>query len=209
MRLATRLVAVASIAAIATLGACSQQKPAEQAVAAAESALAAVSEDAIKYVPGEYKRVKAELDSARKAIKDGKYADALAAVQKVPAEASALAAHAAEAKARFDEKLKGDWQNLTSSVPGMVSSVEAKLTELGSLRKLPEGIDKPWIDDATAQLTSAKQAWTTAQERLAAGDIEQAIAHALVTQTLAKKLMVALGLAPPEPAPAESPAASH
>ena len=70
--------AVAALALLA-LAACSQQGPAEKAVDAAESALAAVHEDAVKYVPDEYKAVKADLDRARESIKAGKCAQALAA----------------------------------------------------------------------------------------------------------------------------------
>ena len=51
MNLATRLT---TLAVLGTLAACSQQKPAEQAVDAAASALSAVNDEAVKYLPGEY-----------------------------------------------------------------------------------------------------------------------------------------------------------
>ncbi len=197
--------AVAALALLA-LAACSQQGPAEKAVDAAESALAAVHEDAVKYVPDEYKAVKADLDRARESIKAGKYAEALDAIAKVPERASTLATHAAEAKATLAEKLKGDWKGLTDTVPGMVSSVEAKLAELSATKKLPEGMDKALLDDAALTLTRAKEAWATANEKFAAGDFEQAVANALGTRTLTQKLMVVLGMAPAEEAPAEAPA---
>lgn len=202
----------AAVLALATVAACSQQAPAEKAVAAAESALAAVNDEAVKYVPDEYKTVKAELDKAREALTAGNYAEAIAAVQNVPAQAATLAAHAADAKAKLAEKLKGDWEGLASSVPGMVQAVEAKLTELASKTKLPKGMDKAMIDEATTELTRAKAAWDTASQKFAAGDFEQAVANAMATQTITQKLMVALGLAPAEPplaADAPAPAAAN
>lgn len=194
----------AAVLALTALSACSQQGPAEKAVAAAESALAAVNGEALKYVPDEYKAVKAELDKAREAIKAGNYAEAIAAVQNVPAQAATLAAHAADAKAKLAEKLKGDWEGLASSVPGMVQAVETKLTELASKAKLPKGMDKAMVDEATTELTRAKAAWDTASQQFAAGDFEQAVANAMATQTITKKLMVGLGLAPAEPPAADA-----
>jgi len=192
--------------ALLALAACSQQGPAEKAVDAAESALAAVHEDAVKYVPDEYKAVKADLDRARELIKAGKYSEALDAIAKVPERASTLATHAAESKAKLAEKLQGDWKGLTDTVPGMVSSVEAKMAELAAAKKLPAGMDKAVLDDAAQGLARAKEAWATANEKFAAGDYEQAVANALGTQTLARKLMVVLGMAPAEDASVEAPA---
>ena len=57
---------------VALAAGCSQQKPAEQAVAAAEQALADVHEMSLKYVPDEYGALKDELDAARKLLQEQK-----------------------------------------------------------------------------------------------------------------------------------------
>lgn len=48
--------------------ACSQKDPAQKALDAAEGALAAVHEDAMKYVPEQYDAVKSQLNDARAAF---------------------------------------------------------------------------------------------------------------------------------------------
>jgi len=84
-----RIAALAALVFLAT--GCSQKDPAAEAIDAAEGALEAVYEDAQKYVPERYAEVKAELESARKAFDEERYADAIAAVKDVPAHAEELA----------------------------------------------------------------------------------------------------------------------
>ena len=75
---------IAALAATLALVACSQKDPANEAIEAAANALNAVYEDAQKYVPERYAEVKKELDAARKAYGEERYADAIAAVRDVP-----------------------------------------------------------------------------------------------------------------------------
>ena len=82
--------AIAALAAVLALVACSQKDPANEAIEAAANALNAVYEDAQKYVPERYAEVKQELDTARKAFGEERYADAIAAVRDVPAHAESL-----------------------------------------------------------------------------------------------------------------------
>ncbi len=78
--------------------ACSQKDPAAKALDAAESALAAVHEDAMKYVPEQYDAVKSQLNTAREAFQAEKYGDALTSVKDIPAKAKELADAAASRK---------------------------------------------------------------------------------------------------------------
>ena len=89
MNMKIRLAALAALVFLA--GGCSQKDPAAEAIDAAEGALQAVYEDAQKYVPERYAEVKAELETARKAFDEERYADAIAAVKNVPAHAEELA----------------------------------------------------------------------------------------------------------------------
>ena len=82
---------MAALAAALVLAACSQKDPANEAIEAAANALNAVYEDAQKYVPERYAEVKKELDTARKAFGEERYADAIAAVKDVPAHAECSA----------------------------------------------------------------------------------------------------------------------
>ena len=84
-------IMAATLAAVLAVAACSQKDPAREAIDAAEEALNAIYDDAGKYLPERYAAVKADLDTARAAFGEERYADAIAAVREVPAAAERLA----------------------------------------------------------------------------------------------------------------------
>ena len=192
MNIIIRTAAIAVLAALAA--ACSQKDPAAEAIDAAEGALQAVYEDAQKYVPERYAEVKAELETARKAFDEERYADAIAAVKDVPAHAEELARLSAEAKQKSLAELNAEWTRLSGSLPGLVSGVEARLGELGKMRKLPKGMDKQLLDEANAAFASAKGAWDEAGAAFTAGDLEAAVKKARDVETMTQDLMARLGM---------------
>ena len=107
MNMKIRLAALAALVLLA--GECSQKDPAAEAIDAAEGALQAVYEDAQKYVPERYAEVKTELETARKAFDEERYADAIAAVKDVPAHAEELAKASVEAKEKQLAELNAEW----------------------------------------------------------------------------------------------------
>lgn len=187
-------------AALSTLlllaGGCSQKDPAQDAIAAAEAALAAVYEDAQQYVPGGYAEVKAQLESARTAFSEERYADAIAAVQDVPARAGELAQAAHEAKEKHLAELRADWTRLSGSLPGVIARIEARLDELEAVRRLPQGMDRPLLDEAIAAFASAHAAWEEAGAAAAAGNLETAVAKGRNVEAMAQDLVARLGMQP-------------
>lgn len=192
MNMMTRITALAALVLLA--GGCSQKDPAQDAIAAAESALAAVYEDAQKYVPERYAEVKAELEAARAAFNEERYTDAIAAVKDVPAHAEELATVSLEAKQKRLAELNADWVRLSGSLPGMVAGIETRLGELGKMRRLPKGMDKRLLDEANAAFGSAKGAWDEASAAFMTGDLEAAVAKARDVEAMAQDLMARLGM---------------
>lgn len=192
MNMMTRIAALAALVLLA--GGCSQKDPAQDAIAAAESALAAVYEDAQKYVPERYAEVKAELEAARAAFNEERYTDAIAAVKDVPAHAEELATVSLEAKQKRLAELNADWVRLSGSLPGMVAGIETRLGELGKMRRLPKGMDKRLLDEANAAFGSAKGAWDEASAAFMTGDLEAAVAKARDVEAMAQDLMARLGM---------------
>ena len=184
--------------------ACSQKDPAQKALDAAEGALAAVHEDAMKYVPEQYDAVKSQLNDARAAFQAEKYGDALTAVKDLPAKAQELGDAAGRKKKEVVAQLTTDWSSLSSGVPGMVKSIEDKLSALGKMKKLPAGLEKDAVDAASTALTEAKANWDVASQAFTAGNLEEAVSKAKAVETAARDLMSKLGLtadaAPPAPA---------
>ena len=187
-----RLAALAALLLLTTE--CSQKNPAADAIDAAEGALAAVYEDAQKYVPERYAEVKAELVTARKAFDEERYADAIAAVKDLPAHAEELAKESAEAKAKKLAELDAEWTRMSGSLPGLVAGIEIRLGELGKMRKLPDGMDKPWLAEANAAFSSAKATWEEASAAFTAGDLETAVTKARAVESMAQDLMARLGM---------------
>lgn len=192
MNTVIRIVALAAIALAAT--ACSQKDPAAEAITAAEGALAVVYDDAQKYLPERYAEVKAELDAGRKAFEEERYADAITAVKEVPAHAEALSKEVVAAKQKKLSELNADWARLSGSLPGLMTSIGARLAELGKMRKLPEGMDKQLLDEANAAHASANAAWGEAGQAFNAGDLETAVAKARDAEGTAQDLVARLGM---------------
>jgi hypothetical protein len=188
----TRIVALATLFAAAT--ACSQKDPAQEAITAAENALAAVYEDAQKYVPARYAEVKAELDAARTAFNEERYADAIAAVKDVPANAEALAKEAAAAKERRLAELNADWARLSGSLPPLMADIGNRLGELDKMRRLPQGVDKQLLEEAKAAHGSAESAWNEAGAAFTAGDLEGAVGKARAVEAMTQDLVARLGM---------------
>ena len=188
-------IRIAALAVLAFLAVgCSQKDPAAEAIDAAEGALEAVYEDAQKYVPERYAEVKAELEAARKAFDEERYADAIALVMDVPAHAEELAKVSAEAKQKHIAELNAEWTRLSGSLPGLVAGIETRLGELGKMRKLPEGIDKQLIEEANAAAGSAKGAWDEASAAFMAGDFDAAVTKARDVEAMIQDLMARLGI---------------
>ena len=187
-------ILLAALAATVALGACSQKDPAQEAITAAENALNAVYEDAAKYVPERYAEVKKDLETARAAFKEERYADAIAAVRNVPADAEALAKEANSAKEKRIAELNADWARLSGSLPDLLAGIGGRLEELGNLRRLPEGMDRQLLDEANAALASARAAWDEASAAQARGDMEAAVGKARDSEGMAQDLVGRLGM---------------
>ena len=192
MNTAIRIVALAALALAAT--ACSQKDPAAEAITAAEGALAAVYDDAQKYLPERYAEVKAELDAGRKAFDEERYADAITAVKDVPAHAEALSQEVVAAKQKKLSELNADWARLSGSLPGLLTNIGARLAELGKMRRLPEGMDKQLLDEANAAHASANAAWDEAGQAFNGGDLETAVSKARDAEGTAQDLVARLGM---------------
>jgi hypothetical protein len=186
--------AIAALAAVLVLAACSQKDPANEAIEAAANALNAVYEDAQKYVPDRYAEVKQELDTARKAFGEERYADAIAAVRDVPAHAESLGKEAAVAKAKHVAELNADWARLSTSLPDLFTGIGSRLEELGKLRTLPEGMDKQLLEETKAAYASAQSTWADAGTAFEAGDLDGAVEKARAAEGMAQDLMGRLGM---------------
>jgi hypothetical protein len=194
----SRAWAWAALALAVALGSgCSQQEPAQKAVDAAEQALASVSDDALKYIPQQYAELKTELDAARKALDEQKYAEAIKAAEGLPARAQALGAAAVAARETLAAQLKVDWERLKGSMPARLAALEDRVTELAKAKRLPEGVDRGAVDRARSGFEVARQAWADATNAFDQGNLEGAVARGQESERLITELMATISPAPP------------
>jgi hypothetical protein len=185
---------LAALAVTAGVAGCSQKDPAGEAIEAAANALNAVYEDAQKYVPERYAAVKGQLDAGRKAFEEERYADAIAAVRDVPAQAEALAKEAAAAKEKRLAELNADWARIEATLPDLLTGIGGRLEEFRAMQRLPQGMDRRLLEEANAALASARTTWEEATALHGGGDLEGAVAKARAAEGMAQDLVARLGM---------------
>ena len=120
---------LAALAVLSLVGCENQKIPAEQAVAAADSALVPIRDSALKYAPDQLKAIDAQLNSAHDALAKGDYKGVLAAMPALNSAISSLkdtvTAKQQEAQAAAD-KARDDWAAVSKDVPRMIDAIDSR-----------------------------------------------------------------------------------
>jgi hypothetical protein len=198
MKMFRKTLLVATLAsALLVVGCSSQKDPANKAIADAEAAVAAVRDDAAKYVPNDLQGVDASIADLKAKFQAGDYKGVLAASAGLTASLASLKDAAAAKKAEMEaavEKAKGDWTALAKDLPGMVGALESRVSALSASKKLPKGLDAAKLDSAKAGLAAAKSAWDAASAAFTSGNVMDAVAKANEAKTQGAAAMAALGM---------------
>src|SRR6267378_4072877 len=152
---------LATLAAVLVVGCANQKAPAEQAVAGAETALAAARDDAQKYVPDQLQAVDAQLAALKDSLTKGDYKAVLTGAPTLNSAISSLK-DAADAKKADAEaglaKAKDAWGPLNAEVP--------------------KGVTKDGLAAAKSGVDSLKSMWGEASNVSASGDFTTAVSKA-------------------------------
>ena len=190
---------LAALAAVLLVACNTQKGPAEQAVASAQAALAAVRDDAQKYAPEQLGGVEAKLSNMQGAFQQGNYAGVLAAAPAVTAAIAgmkdAIVAKKAEAEQAL-AKAKDDWGPASAAVPKMVDEIAKRVETLSKTKKLPKGVTKEAVAAAKTGLDSLKSTWSDASNAASSGDYTTAMAKAQSVKDKAADMMKSLGMKP-------------
>jgi hypothetical protein len=188
---------LATLVAVALVSCARQKAPAEQAVASAENALAAIRDTAQKYAPDQLQAVEAQLGAMKDSLAKGDYPGVLAAAPNVTSAISGLK-DAAEAKKADAEaalaKAKDAWGPTRTDVPKMVDAVQSRVDTLSKSRHLPKGVTKESVASAQSSLDSMKVTWVEAQNAAAMGDFTTAQSKAQAVKDKAAEVMKSLGM---------------
>ena len=179
------LVIVTSLLALSIV-ACNKG-PADEALRAAEQALAAAPE-VERDEPAEFAAASGILREARAAFAAGRYTDALRAAQLLPDRIAAAAASAARRK----QQSAAAWSALSADLPLRLERLAARLTQLSSATAL----SSERLAAAQAELDSLSQAWADATAAYAGGDVSKAVTAAQDLKARVNRLAEHLGLEP-------------
>ncbi len=182
----TKLVFAAILAATMMFTACDDAKKtgADAAIKTAQTAYSAVADQANQYVPEQAKDVQASIQAAKDSFDKGDYAAAFDSAKALPGKVQDLA-KAADAK---KTELTAKWNELSGSVPGLVSAVQTRVDALTKSHKLPAG--------AADTFASVKQTWTDASTAFSSGQIPDALAKATAAKAKLTELATTIGLKP-------------
>jgi hypothetical protein len=179
---------------LALLSACASEKaPAEQAIKAAEAAIAEVQTEAGKWLPDQARALQASLASVKDKFAKGDY-------KAVLVEAPALAGRAKEVAAAAAAKkvaLTKTWEELSTGLPKMVDAVKARVDILSKSKKLPANVSKEKFEAAKAGLADATKGWEDATAAFKGGNVADAGAKADAVKKRTVEALEALGMPTP------------
>ena len=195
-RKTSAFLALCAIALLAA-GCANQKEPATKAIADAESALAAVRDDAARYDAADLQNVETTLSGLKDNLGKGDYKAVIAAAPALVTAISSLkdaaASKKAEAMAEM-EKAKTDFGSLSGNVGAMVASLQSRMDILSKAKKLPKGLDAAKFDGAKTGFEAAKSAMAAASAAAASGDYTTALAKAQEAKTKGTEVLQALGM---------------
>jgi len=192
-------LAIALLVSISFLMACSSgKKEADIAIKAAEEAVSMTKAEAVKIVPDDVKSLEDTLAAVKEKFIKGEY-------KAVLGEATTLAGKAKEVLAAAKvkkEDLTKKWTEISQGLPKMFEDIQREVDVLSKAKKLPTNITAEKFAESKAGLLSTTDEWNKAQQNFINGNLNNAVEVASSVKDKALKIMEALGMSSPAPAPA-------
>ena len=180
--------------ALVLLSACASDKaPAEQALKAAEAAVAEVRAEGAKWMPDQVRALEASLASAKDKFAKGEYKAVLAEAPGLAGRAKDVAAASAAKKT----ELTKSWEDMSAGLPKMVEAVQSRVDILSKSKKLPANVTKEKFEAAKAGLAEATKGWDDATAAFKGGNIADAVAKAGAVKQKTVEALEALGMPVP------------
>jgi hypothetical protein len=188
---------LAAFAAALVTSCANQKAPAEQAIAGAETSLAAVRDTAQKYAPDQLQAVEDQLKGLKDSLAKGDYRSVLTGAPTVSSAISSLKEAAETKKAEAEAALaraKDAWGPASADVPKMVEALAKRVETLSKTHRLPKGVTKEGLASAKSGLEALKSQWGEATSAATSGDYTAAMNKAEAVRTKAAELMKSVGM---------------
>lgn len=176
-----------------------QKEPAERAVADADAAIAAVREDAARFVPEQLQELEDSLALLKDNLAKQKYPAVLTAAREMNRTINTVNESVATEKAKaaaVADQLTERWNSLSTGLPEMVESVTARVASLAKSRKFPEGVDAVSFDNIKAAADTMAQSWQQALGAFANNNMQEAVDMAQTAKDRGTEVMTVLGMSP-------------
>ena len=188
---------LAAFAAALVMSCANQKAPAEQAIAGAETSLAAVRDTAQKYAPDQLQAVEDQLKGLKDSLAKGDYRSVLTGAPTVSSAISSLKEAAETKRAEAEAALaraKDAWGPASADVPKMVEALAKRVETLSKSHRLPKGVTKEGLASAKSGLEALKSQWGEATSAATSGDYTAAMNKAEAVRTKTAELMKSVGM---------------
>jgi hypothetical protein len=188
---------LAAFVAALVVSCANQKAPAEQAIAGAETSLAAVRDAAQKYAPDQLQAVEDQLKGLKDSLAKGDYRGVLTGAPTVNSAITSLKEAAETKRAEAEAALaraKDAWGPVSADVPKMVEALAKRVETLSKSHRLPKGVTKEGLASAKSGLDALKSQWGEATSAAASGDYTTAMNKAEALRTKAAEMMKSLGM---------------
>lgn len=178
------------------LGACAgQQAPAQKAIDTAEAAIAAIREDAAKYVPDDLKGLEESLQGMKDNFAKGSYPAVLTASRELTTRIAAVTDAVTAKKDEMETlttQLTEQWNTLSVELPEMVETVTARVDSLTKSGKLPKDVDAATFERVKTDAATMAQSWQRALGAFSNGNMQEAVDMAQVAKDKANLVRLTL-----------------
>lgn len=189
-----RFMGAMLVTSMLMLAACAGQKgPATTAITAAESALAALKDDAAKYLPEELKGAEGTLGSLKNSLEKGDYKAVLAGAPALMSSLDTLKTHVG-AKLEEAKAAAAEWTGYAADLPKMVEAIQSRVTTLSSAKSLPKGLNAAALDTAKTGLAGMQSTWAEATAAFTGGNAIDAVAKAKAVKAKGEEVLKLLGM---------------
>jgi hypothetical protein len=156
--------------------------------------LAAVSEDAQKYVPDQLAGVQSKVAALTASLDKQDYDAVMAGAPAVLAEVNGLSGAVAAKKDEMLKVLGDEWRSLAASIPQSVTAVQTRIDALSKTKHVPKDVD---LTAAKSGLADASSEWENAQSAFKSGKASEAVPLAKDAKTKLDSAAAALKLSLP------------
>jgi hypothetical protein len=192
MRIASLILAITAATLLAT-GCARQKNEATKSLAAIETSVNSLKDDATKYAPDAYRGVDSTLTMLKDSLAKEDYKSVLAGTPELQKAVETLKTAIASGKQQFEAAAE-EWTALNATVPKMVTAIQSRVDILSKSRRLPKNVSKEAFEGAKSSLDSMKLMWNEASAAFVEGKAPEAVEKARAVKIKGDEVLASLGM---------------